>query len=411
MPTLDRRLQSSTAILTSLGAVTVLFSIAASEFFFALALLSLLLSRLLSRHPIEFPSRLGYPLAAFVVWTILSLAFSDAPLRGLSQVRKIFLYLIVALVYNAFQNRRQILRTFQGILLAGVLASFSGLVQFARDYFNIEHEGAAFYNNYVTHQITGFMSHWLTYAGELMMVLLLLVTLLLFMQPARLSRWWWLFLPVIGLALLASFTRGVWLGTLAGLTYLVAHYRRPIFGLLVPAAALLLYLLAPSTLQQRERSIFDVQTDSSNRSRIVMLHTGLAMIAAHPLFGVGPERVGPRFMDYKPRSMELPPAWYGHLHNNYLQIAAERGLPCLIIFLWLFAEILREGFLLGRDPDLASRAIGHMEVAVTVGLMFAGLFEFNFGDSEVLILFLFLVAASVAWARLPASRRPAEDAS
>ena len=402
MPTLDRRLETSVAVLTSFGAVTVLFSIAASETFFALALLALLVSVLVSQRPVEFPSRLGYPLVAFVAWTLLSLAFSDAPLRGLSQVRKIFLYLILVLVYNAYQSRRQILRTFQGILLAGAVASIGGLVQFFRDYVTLERKGVTFYNNYVAHQITGFMSHWLTYAGELMMVLLLLFSLLLFASPARISRWWWLCLPAIALALLASFTRGVWLGTLAGLAYLLARYRRPVFCLLVPAAVLALYLVAPRTLQQRERSIFDVQTDSSNRARIVMLHTGLAMIAAHPVFGVGPERVGPHFMDYKPSSMELPPGWYGHLHNDYLQVAAERGIPCLIIFIWLFIEILHESFLLGRNPDPATRMMGHAEVAVTVGLMFAGLFEFNFGDSEVLMLYLFLIAAAVAWSRLPA---------
>jgi O-antigen ligase len=174
----------------------------------------------------------------------------------------------------------------------------------------------------------------------------------------------------------------------------------------VPAAALALYLLAPRPLQQRERSIFDVQADSSIRARIVMLHTGLAMIAAHPVFGVGPERVGPRFMDYKPPTLELPPGWYGHLHNDYLQIAAERGIPCLVIFLWLFIEVIREGYLLGRNPDLATRSMGHAEVAVTVGLMIAGLFEFNFGDSEVLMLYLFLIAAAVAFSRLPTSRLP-----
>jgi hypothetical protein len=63
---------------------------------------------------------------------------------------------------------------------------------------------------------------------------------------------------------------------------------------------------------------------------------------------------------------------------------------------------LHEGFLLGGNADLATRTMGHAEVAVTIGLMFAGLFEFNFGDSEVLILFLFLVAAAVSWSRLPA---------
>ncbi len=400
MPSLDRRLGYILTALTSLGAIAALFSIAASEILFALALAVLLASRLVSRREVVFPSRIRFPLVAFLAWTFLSLAFSSAPLSGLSQVRKIFLFLVLVLVYNAYQYRRQIERTFHGVLLAGTVAAASGLIQFFRDYLMIERSGDAFYKDYVTHQITGFMSHWMTYSGELMLVVVLLCSFLLFIPSTEFSRWWWLCLPPMALALLASFTRGVWVGTLAGVTYLVARYRRPLFSLLVPATVLLLYLLAPRSLQQRERSIFDVQTDSSNRARIVMLHTGIAMIAAHPLFGVGPERVGPEFLRYKPATLALPPGWYGHLHNDYLQIAAERGIPCLVFLLWFFYEILQEGWRLGRSQVKTVRAMGHSEVAVTVALMVAGLFEFNFGDSEVLMIYLFLISATVSWTRL-----------
>ena len=397
MPIISRRLENTTAVLTALGTVAILFSIAASQILIGLALLSLLASR----RPLEFPSKLRFPLLAFIGWTLLSLAFSEEPLIGFHQVRKIFLYLIPVLVYNAYQNRRQIQRTFQGVVLAGTMTALYGVAQFLYDYLALRRTGSSIYENYVAKQITGFMSHWMTYGGEMMLVLVLLVSLLLFFPPEGISPWWWFCLPPILLALLLSFTRGVWLGTLAGVAYLLARSRRRVFWLLLPAGVLLLYLLAPQWLQQRERSIFNTQTDNHNRLRLLMVRTGVRMIAAHPWFGVGPERVGFEFLRYKPASMPLPPgSWYGHLHNNFLQIAAERGIPCLLFFLWLLFEILREGLILARGPTGGVRAMGHAEVAVTVSLVVGGLFEFNFGDSEVVMLYLFLIAAAYAWTRL-----------
>lgn len=399
MQTINRRLESITVYLTASSAIAVLFSIAISQILLGLALISLLVSR----RPLLFPPRLRYPLAAFIGWTLLSLAFSDAPLSGLSKVRKLFLFLILLLVYSAYRNRREVLRTFQGAILAGGIAGLLGLVQFSREYLKIEQQSLPFYKNYITHQISGFMGHWMTFGGELMLVVVLVVSLMLFLRPGEMSGWWWLLLVPMSAALLLSFTRGIWLATLAGIAYLLARTKRPALCLGLPALILLLFLLAPQWLKQREQSIFDTRTDSSNRARIVMLHTGLAMIAKHPWFGVGLERIGPEFMLYKPASLGLPTAWYGHLHNNYIQIAAERGIPCLLILLWLFIEVFREGLTCGGSSLADTRTMGHITVAATVALMVGGLFEYNFGDSEVLMLYLFVIGATSAWARIERS--------
>ena len=62
----------------------------------------------------------------------------------------------------------------------------------------------------------------------------------------------------------------------------------------------------------------------------------------------------------------LPRGWYGHLHNIYLQYAAERGVPALVFLLWMigkmlidFARALRSGAL---PPEC--RYIVHGAIAV-----------------------------------------------
>lgn len=396
------RLGTATTVLVSLATCAIFFSIAVSQIFLAAALLALLLSR----RTIRFPTRLGLALLAFLGWTLLSVAFSGDVWESLAQVRKLFVFLTLVVAYNAYTEPRQIWRTVQGIVLGGAVAALYGLVQFVRTYWRITGEGRPFYDNYILHQITGFMGHWLTFGGQLMIVLLLAVSGALYGRLTPRMRWAaWLCAAVISLGILGAFTRGIWVGAFAGLVYLVGRYKLRSLWLL-SAAALLLFLLSPSWLRQRDLSILNASTDSSNHSRVVMLWTGLHMIAAHPWMGVGPERIFDEFLRYKPADLPLPKAWYGHLHNNYLQLAAARGIPCLLFWLWLLFEVFRLSFAVARSPLAAGRALGHAAIAVSVALMVSGLFEFNLGDSEVLMPYLFLLAAVFAWMRLePAERR------
>ena len=83
-----------------------------------------------------------------------------------------------------------------------------------------------------------------------------------------------------------------------------------------------------------------------------------------------------------------------HLHNNPLQIAAERGLPALVVWVWFIVAVcrdLQQRFASGRQRFLAAAAL-----AATIALLTAGLFEYNFGDSEVLMLFLIVVTLPAA---------------
>jgi O-antigen ligase len=123
-----------------------------------------------------------------------------------------------------------------------------------------------------------------------------------------------------------------------------------------------------------------------------MVHEGERMIAAHPLTGVGPNMVQRRYAEY--RGDDAVNKVNPHLHNNPLQIAAERGLPALALWLWFVVAVCRDlqrRFSAGSQRPLAAAAL-----AATVALLTAGLFEYNFGDSEVLMLFLIIITLPAA---------------
>ena len=400
------RLETATAVLAALATCTIFFSIAVAQIFLGASLLTLLLSR----KPLRFPARLGFALFAFLGWSLVSLAFSPDVWESLPQMRKLFVFLALVVAYNAYERQGQIRKTAQAVVLAGAASALYGLVQFVQDYRRITGGGLPFYENYIVHQITGFMSHWLTFGGQLMIVLLLAVSVALFGNLLPAMRWAaWLAAALAALALLGAFTRGIWLGAFAGLAYLLIRFK-PRSLWLLPAAALLLYFLSPSWLQQRGLSIVNTSTDTSNQARVVMFWTGLRMISANPLLGVGPERVAAEFSRYKPPELPLP-EWYGHLHSNYLQLAAERGIPCLLFWLWVLFEVFRLSLTLASSPSNEGRALGHAAIAMSIGLMVAGLFEFNLGDSEIMMPYLFLIAAAFAWMRLEQAKQRHGDSA
>ena len=80
-----------------------------------------------------------------------------------------------------------------------------------------------------------------------------------------------------------------------------------------------------------------------------------------------------------------------HLHNKLTQIAAERGLLTLMAWLtfiiWSFISLLK--LVKNKDPSLLPLAA--TGVAALVGLWAAGLFEYNFADSEITTIFLYLI--------------------
>jgi len=137
-------------------------------------------------------------------------------------------------------------------------------------------------------------------------------------------------------------------------------------------------------------SVFDMK-QSSNFDRIRMLQAGVEMIRDHPVLGVGPANVKESYAIY--RKQDAPRPRPPHLHNNVVQLWAERGILGLAAYLTLLALFLRQCAQAWRTQ----RMWAEIGVAVTVSLAVAGLFEFNFGDTEVFYLMLNLMALVAAW--------------
>jgi O-antigen ligase len=176
----------------------------------------------------------------------------------------------------------------------------------------------------------------------------------------------------------------------------------PVFGLLLLGA----YFMAPGDYRMRLHSAFD-PGHPMNRERTYMWDAGWRIFRDHPWTGVGLQDLRPIYERYRPPEARERA---GHLHSVYVQIAASMGLLGLAAFAILYASLFRaaasglRGMLRTRE-DAAGLRLG--VTAGLAGFLVAGLFEWNFGDEE--LLYLLYVLVGLAWgARLWSTGEDAE---
>ena len=231
----------------------------------------------------------------------------------------------------------------------------------------------------------GLFSNPITYAEVLALVGF---TVLGGGGKARGARW---ALALAGAGVLFSQTRGVWLATFVALVLWAVVSREKKIG-----AALVVFVLAVTTavtvnpaLRRRAQSIGDRTTNTSNRIRLGLWARSIELIRENPLRGVGPGRVQIP-ADALRWGGSVPGKIWTETHNMYLQVGLEKGLVGLGFFLWFLIAIGRALWRAqARDPALSGVFWGF------VALLFAGMTESWFNDSEVVMNLYFALGTAL----------------
>jgi O-antigen ligase len=143
----------------------------------------------------------------------------------------------------------------------------------------------------------------------------------------------------------------------------------------------------------RAASILD-RADPSNYDRLCMARAGSRMIADHPVTGVGLDQVEAAYENYRePEAVTRSP---GHLHNNVVQIAAERGLVGLAAYVAILAVFGRSVWRTLRRRETSTDPAVAGALAAVVAITVFGLFEYTWGDAEVWIPTLACLAVPFA---------------
>jgi O-antigen ligase len=356
----------------------------------ALALLTLLwLWRLrdpAARAAARFP--LWAPVLTFSTVTLVSALASGHPATALAASKGLLLVASLYVTADALPGPDDGHRFLSALLVVVTLAAVVGLLQTAvcpgpePDY------GWPSWLYHRCYRARGFFSIYMTLAGVLSLALLAGLPRLL--PGAAVARWTILPWLVSLLGLLATYTRGAWMGFGSAVLSLLPLTRKGRWLLLAGLVLLAIGALAgPKHLRERFLTMGNPE-DPTVKERVYMWRSGLAIWREHPVLGVGPGELKRVYERYA-----LPEAVKkrtGHVHNTPLQMLVERGALGLAAWLWIWVAFFARAIgLLRRLPEEATSArtlvIG--SVAAIVGFLVAGLSEFNFGDSEVVM---------VAWA-------------
>jgi O-antigen ligase len=317
------------------------------------------------------------PLAGYAIATVISSAFSFEPRTSFIDDKQLLLFAIVPMAFDIARGRRA--ATVVDVLVSvGAASAAFGIVQY----------GVLHYDN-LGRRPEGALSHYMTYSGILMLVVCAAAARLLFGSRDRV--WPALVMPALVVALALTLTRNAWIGTSVAVAVLLLLKDFRLIAL-APFAVAALFFLAPATVTDRLTSTFNAK-DPAGQDRIAMLEIGRRITRDFPLTGVGPNMVPRVYARYRPAYAVNPVN--PHLHNVPVQIMAERGIPALLVWA-AFVVMLASGLLrLFRRGE----ALGATGIAAVAAMLAAGLFEYNFGDSEFLMTFLVLVTLPFAAAR------------
>ncbi len=155
------------------------------------------------------------------------------------------------------------------------------------------------------------------------------------------------------------------------------------------SAVVLLFILSPSKYTYRIASIIDIN-HPSNKSRLIMWETGLKMFKDRPLFGTGDNEITEVYKRYK------IPEFHGegsHLHSNYLMILVTNGIIGMIFYLLFFIIIIANQInIYNTSQGGVNKMLTLGSILTMISLHITGIFEWTFGDWEVLTVFLFLIS-------------------
>jgi len=321
------------------------------------------------------------PLLAYAGWTLVSAAASTDPLEGFIDSKQLLLFLMVPVVAT-FARGVKATWVIDVVIAVGSAAALYGIVQF--NFFGYDT---------LDNRVVGPLSHWMTFSGVLMLVTGAALARLLYVG----REWVWpaIAVPALVVALFYTQTRNAMVGLVAAVGLLMAERNWRLL-LVLPVLGLVFFAIAPSAIISRVQSIGDLN-DPASRDRVAMLRSGVHMVQDHPITGVGPNMIPVVYAQYRDETFAVNET-NPHLHNVPMQIAAERGLPALALWLWFVFIASRDLWRQLRRGE--ATAVAGAGVAAMVAMLVAGLFEYNFGDSEFLMLFLGLISLPYA-ARMP----------
>ena len=267
----------------------------------------------------------------------------------------------------------------------------------------------------------GFFGHWVTYSEVLQQIALLTFGILIALflarkkigetnHGSRITNYALLFAVCLGgmlLALLLTTTRSSQAGFVvaaAAIVWLTGKRK----WLLIFAAIILPLTIVGFVYLAQARNVGVIDTgDGSTQYRMMMFRDGVRLWTTAPrnfLLGVGMDSVKRRWQDWHLYDNGWQPM--GHFHSTVLQLLVERGLPALLLWLWVlwrYARTLWQKFRIHNSEsetrfDWQTNGILLGCFGALAGFLTSGIVQYNLGDAQAATIFYILTGLGVGLA-------------
>lgn len=356
-------------------------SISLSQIFLAHAFIILVILVAKKQIKVSFPP-FFWGMIVYCALSILASFFSVNPGVSLIDSKDLLLFLIIPIVYMGLRQTNEIKRANLALLASAYVSIFYSLLTYV-------------FKAAPGERVQGFMGHYMTQAGVMLLFGALALSIFIFSRD-KARFFWGLGFVLSVLILILTSTRSAWIGMIIA-TSVVLFFFKPKTLIFIPIATALILFLSPKEVKNRALSIFSTRS-YSNAQRLEYLNAGIKIIKEYPIFGTGPNTVEMEFQNPK-YGLSEEAKQNVHLHNNILQIAAERGIPTLLVWfvflVWLLIFLIK--LVPNKDPALFPLTVA--AIAAFLAHFAAGFFEYNFADAEVAALFFYIMTIPFAQAR------------
>ncbi len=354
---------------------SVFFSISISSISFALAGLFFVLKILSNPADLKnLKMNLDLFFLAFVIVEILSGLFSDYKGEAFFHARRV---LLIGVFYMTVFVLRDVKKVQNTLILLGIVSAIVSIIELVIYYLRVDIVWLGVFQISMT-------------AGELKMIILLLLFPLYLDREISFKRRAIILLIMAPtyLTFLLTFVRSAWLGFSIGLLAIVLLRYRYFFPGWVFLVAVF-YFFFP--LKYRYSHLSEVTKSETTVARYMMWKTGVRMFLHRPLFGYGDIDLYKIYIKFRPNP--APDERHGHLHNNFVMWLVLFGIVGFLILSGLFIRMLIDFLIVFKN--LARIPILRDIVLAGIGVFFAfhvsGLFEWSFGDAEIMTIFWFAV--------------------
>ncbi len=311
------------------------------------------------------------------LWGLALLSTSRAAIPLIIKIDTLWLVLQSWLIFLYFANASRERQVLGGIvaalMLSGVLQALLGVTQYlAGSSLGLEifGESKTFMEMRAGSDLVSRVAGTFGHPNNLSAFLTMLIMINLALLFAGIDLRWKIFLvPILALLSLANLltlSRGGWLATISGAYVTLALcwgrlWRHRLLAFLVAGAILISFVFASLVLVEPLKRRFFEEDYGAAQSRLPMSLVALNIIRHHPVLGIGLTNYVMVAPQYDITKEAIATDFARPVHNEFLLIAAELGLPALLVFLTILLTLMRQLWRLGNDssdPLIPYLAIG-----------------------------------------------------